>query len=124
MASTVAEIAAQTLVMIEEKVGPGRIADPVKLQVLMEIVEELLEIADSAALLPDDEAQQEAIATEAVTSAIGMYGAHSGASGNADPEQIESQLGQMAGQGGEAGAIASDGLGMLRQAAHGMRGGV
>ena len=123
MANTIGEIAAQTLTIIEEKVtgGGGQIADSVKLQVVMEIVEELIEIADSAGLI---QGEPEAIAEEAMTAAIGMYGAYAGSTGKVDKSKIAQDLQGMAAGGGPGADVAQAAMQGMQGMVAGAGGGV
>lgn len=113
---TIGEIAAQMLISIEQIVSKssGKILPAVKLQVILELVEELVSIANAAGIIPDDEATMDKVMKQAATNAIGMYGAHVGSSGGIDKNQIAGTLQKMSGMGGVGGEVASATMKMIQ----------
>ena len=115
LGNTIGEMAAQMLISIEETVmnGGGNVMPAVKLQVILEIIEELVSIANAAGLVGDDEMEQESLTKQAATAAIGMYGANAGASGKIDKNQVAAELQKMSQMGGVGGGIAGATMKMI-----------
>jgi hypothetical protein len=95
LATTIGEMAAQMIlaVTLEIKKSGGEVSDTIKFQVGQEIVIDLIEVAEAAALIPDedDEIKGE-LFKNSMLNAIGSYGDEAAKAGLIDREQAKQDL--------------------------------
>lgn len=97
LADTIGEMAATMLIGAEKKIleGGGQIEDSIKFQIGQEIVIDLIEMAEAAMLVEENDEAKGALFKESLLNAIGAYGDMAAQAGFIDREQAKQMLGQM-----------------------------